>query len=485
MFKNHVIRTFATLAIGTALSLSTSIVANATAQSTKKLTMPAGITSSYGGDLLTCASAGNCVTVGRAAAGSTEALFAAQEVAGVWKPAVRLVFATAPSAGSIVTPTSLYCVSVANCLLTVTYNPTRDSAVAVRFEMTAGNWATGQRFYIGGTGFTGNYAPSSPPSMGQMNGGCWSAKNCIVSALYRTKLSDWFSFTAIETNGVWGATKQMVAPYAQSDGVMASDIACVTNSGCVLTGRYYKESGDIGLFAAQVTSGTIGTAEDIPTPANSNASISIGAFTCTTLNNCAGTGTYSTKSSSVVQFVVNRSNGTWATASQVKMPAGWVQKNNPDSYFPPKISCANDGTCIATSWGYMGTSLAIQRPMTVLYSNGTWGTAQAVKLPAGAKLPAQDPPPAGAVACYSATRCLVMGGFRDAANKGQIYLSRMTSAGWQVATTVPMPADNSKTFAYGSVGVAVCFSNATCTASGSYNTIGDVLESFVVDNIAI
>ena len=485
MKTHRSIQSWASLAIATGLSLTMCIPANATAQATKKLTMPAGITSSYGGDLLTCASAGNCVTVGRAAAGSNEALFSAQQVAGVWKPAVRLVFATAPSAGSIITPTSLYCVTVANCLLTVTYNPTRDSAVAVRFEMTAGNWSTGQRFYIGGAEFTGNRAPSSPPSMGQMNGGCWSAKNCVVSALYRTTLSDWYSFTAIETNGVWGATKQLISPYAQSDGVMASDIACVTNSGCILTGRYYKESGNIGLFASQVTAGTIGAAEDITPPANSTASISIGAFTCINLNNCAGTGIYSTRGSSVVQFVVNRTNGTWATASQVKMPSGWIQKNNPDGYFPPKISCATDGTCIATSWGYMGASLAIQRPMTVVFSNGTWGTAAPVRLPAGAKFPAQDPPPAGAVACYSATRCVVMGSFRDAANKGQIYLSRMTSAGWQVATTVPMPADNSRTFAYGSVESISCFANATCTATGSYNTTADVLQSFVVDNIGI
>ena len=447
--------------------------------------MPGSIPTSYGGEALSCYSPGNCVTVGRLPIGKTEGLFGAQEVNGVWKPAVRLVFNTNVAPAPQFSIGSLQCLNVNYCLLTVTFSTFNYASYAAIFEMKSGAWGVGQRLVLSGSDFSDTMGLATTPIMGTVQGGCWSPKYCSVAGYYRTLGDSWQSYTVSEANGVWGAPRRIISPNPTSDDTLVGATSCVVSSGCVLTARYYDNNGNVQLFGESTIDGTWSAPAAIAVPSGSTSTVSISSLSCTSVNACGGTGLFSTNASNTVQFVVSRVNGTWGAATQVKLPTGWVQKNNPDTYTPPTVRCANDTSCVSTTWGYINSSIKFQRPMVVSSSNGTWGTAVPVTLPAGGQFSAIDPPTVNAVACFSSTRCLVGGSYLDGAKKRRIFFARKSSAGWQQAMMVPLMPDSAKAYPNSSILDINCFANASCTAAGNYANVADQMQSLVIENVLI
>jgi len=467
------------------LGVASTLPAYAASLTQHRLVMPGNLPAGYGGEALSCFAPGNCVTVGRFPIGRTEGLFAAQEINGVWRPAVRLILNANVAPDPQFSIGSLQCLNVNYCLLTVTFSPFNFASYAAIFEMKSSAWGQGQRVALTGDDFTDYMRLSGTPIMGPLQGGCWSPKNCAVAGYYRTLGDSWQSYTVTETNGVWATAKRVLSPNPTSDETLVGATSCVVSSGCVLTARYYDENGTLRLFGETTTNGTWSSPETIAIPAGSNSTISISSLSCSSITTCGGTGLYSTDASNTLQFVVSRTNGTWGGASQVKMPSGWLQKSDPDSYTPPVIRCASDGSCIATSWGYLNSSLQFQRPMVVSATNGTWGTAVPVALPLGGQFSATDPPTINAVSCTTATRCLAGGSYLDGAKNRRTYIVRKSATGWQRAMMVPLMTDSAKAYPNASILNINCFANASCTASGNYTNTASRMQSLVLENVLI
>lgn len=481
MHRKVIAATFALMLVSTAPFATAAVVA-------RRITVPAPAALSLGVDKLACFSVGNCWAAGvEMNAANQAAPFVVQETSGSWKSAIKLTMPNAVVANMPMTVTDLSCPTSRYCLLTVSASPNLSTTFGYRFEYKNGMWQAGVKTTIGGPQFQGDYAPSSAMTQGSPLAGCWSEGNCIVTSYYRTKLMNWIGFSIAEINGVWQGAKRLVAPYADSDNNRIAAVDCVVGAGCVATGRYSDELGSSQLFTTSTTDGTWGPYIDVASPANTgNDSVVIpSSLSCTDMSNCVATGTYGSRTSNVTQFVLVEKSGTWGAAEAVRMPSGLVQKNNPDSYRPPTVSCGSGFACIATSWGYATASLAVSRPLYVMVSNGTVATAAAVLLPTGTVLDARAQSDITVVSCQSAGHCLTSGTYYDANRVQYSFVQTQSNGAWTRAVKMAQPSDAHRIYGYQYMVTAWCFANRSCTLGGSYTDSREISSTSVIEGVAV
>ena len=455
---------------------------------TRRLSVPAPATDSFGLDALACSTSGNCWGAGIAQnAANQQYPFVVQEVAGSWKSAIKLTLPVTPVANMPTSIVNLTCPTTSYCLLTVSYSPSLSATFGARFEFKNGAWTAGTKTVIGGPDFQGDFASSSPATQGAPLSGCWSAGNCVILSYYRSIQMNWLGFSMVEVNGVWQPARRLQSPFADTDNNRVGALSCVNGAGCVALGRYSAESGASQLFAISTTNGTWSEYTDIASPANTGSdSFTIpGSMSCSDLSHCVATGIYGSRTSNVAQFFVIRNGETWAQALAAKLPTGYVQKNNPDTYRPPSVSCASDFTCIATSWGYATTSLAVSRPMSVLINKGTLATATLVQLPSGAVLDARAPSDVTTASCTGAGHCMTTGTYFDAARVQYAFVQSQSAGAWVRAVKLAQPADAHRLYGGGYFSTQWCFANRTCTLGGTYTDVREAGSSSVVEGVAV
>jgi len=481
MFRRKLIASTLVLLMGGALPFASAAVV------ARRITVPAPAAISLGVDEMVCFTVGNCWAAGvEQNAASQASPFVVQEVAGVWKSAIRLTMPVSTVANMPMTVVDLSCPSTRYCLLTVSASPNLSTTFGYRFELKNGSWQAGVKTTIGGPDFQGDYAQSSPVTQGSPFSGCWSDGNCVITSYYRTKFMNWIGFTISEVNGTWGNAKRLVAPYADSDNNRVTALDCVTGSGCVATGRYSDDMGASQLFSISTTNGTWSEYTDIENPANngSDSMVIPSSMSCSDMANCVATGTYASRTSNLTQFVMVEKAGAWTAAQAVKMPSGYVQKNDPNTYRPPSVDCGEGFSCIATSWGYATSSLAISRPMFVTIANGTVATATLVLLPTGAVLDTRTSSDITVVACQSAGHCLTSGTYYDSARVQYSFVQTQTNGTWNRAVKLAQPADTHRIYGYQYMTSAWCFASRSCTLGGSYTDTRENSSTSVVEGIS-
>ena len=482
MFRRKLITSTLVLSMVGALPFASAAVV------ARRITVPAPAAISLGIDDMVCFSVGNCWAAGvEQNSASQAAPFVVQEVAGAWKSAIKLTMPVSTVANMPMTVVDLSCPSTRYCLLTIAASPSLAATFGYRFELKNGTWQAGVKTAIGGPEFQGDYAQSSQPTQGEPHSGCWSDGNCVITSYYRTKFMNWIGFTIAEVNGVWGTAKRLIAPYADSDNNRVTAMDCVTGAGCVATGRYSDELGNSQLFAISTSNGTWSEYTEIANPANTGTDSMVipNSLSCVDMANCVATGTYGSRTSNLTQFVMVEKTGTWSDAQAVKMPTGYVQKNDPSTYRPPTVDCGDGFTCIATSWGYATTSLAISRPMFVMVTNGTVATAALVQLPTGAVVDARASSDITVAACQSAGHCLTSGTYYDSARVQYSFVQTQSNGSWNRAVKLAQPADTHRVYGYQYMTSAWCFASRSCTLGGSYTDTRENSSTSVVEGVTV
>ena len=247
-----------------------------------------------------------------------------------------------------------------------------------------------------------------------------------------------------------------------------NSLACTSVGNCVGVGSYTDSSGNTQAMAATETNGAWGQAVEVTAPADaaSNPSATLKGISCTSAGNCEAVGSYDHTSDEAQAMAVAETNGTWAQAVKVSLPAGGEAGNFAGLY---GVSCTSSGDCEA-----VGSYNNISAPPTTLAmaateTSGTWGQAVAVTAPAGA----YGSPPQSALdglSCISAGDCQAVGTYPTSSNNDLAMEATETDGTWSQAVEVSSPAD-ADTPPY------VVLSHLSCTSAGNCQAVGWYTDS--------
>ena len=157
-------------------------------------------------------------------------------------------------------------------------------------------------------------------------------------------------------------------------------------------------------------------------------------MSCASAGNCGAGGYYVDNIGQKQAFVVNETSGTWGTAQEVPGSAalntgGFAQMNS--------VSCATSGNCSAGGY-YQTTVSGDQQAFVVTETNGTWGTAQEV--PGAAALNRGMAGVTDSVSCRAAGWCSAVGNYTDGSHAPHAFVVTETHGTWHTAHTIPIGA---------------------------------------------
>jgi hypothetical protein len=204
---------------------------------------------------------------------------------------------------------------------------------------------------------------------------------------------------------------------------------------------------------------------EILAPLNASADpvATLDTVACAGAGSCAGGGSYQSKSGAFEPMVVTEAGGVWERARELSLPAN-AFASNPDASVNG-VACTGTGSCVAVG-GYGYDSDGLSHAFTAAQSNGVWARAQQVTLPANAATRAGDAT-LGAVTCTSAGSCVAVGGYLDKAGDGELMAVTESAGRWGQAREIAPPG-NAATSAGASLDGVSCWRPGDCWAVGTY-----------------
>jgi cytochrome c551/c552 len=225
-----------------------------------------------------------------------------------------------------------------------------------------------------------------------------------------------------EKRGRWGAARKIHLPTnAPADtakqNAQLDSVACTSAGNCVVAGSYQDQARRVQAVVATETRGAWGVARKIDLPANALTKAGmqravLDSVACTNATDCVAVGEYrDTNGSSDRQaMLATETNGAWGPASEVGLPANALTKAGKQQASLNSVACTSAGNCVAVG-DYVDAEA--QRVMVATETNGAWGAASEIDLPPIA-VPAAARGQHGelnSVACTSAGNCVAVGDF--------------------------------------------------------------------------
>jgi len=179
---------------------------------------------------------------------------------------------------------------------------------------------------------------------------CTAAGTCGAGGEYTSGAPATQAFVVAETGGRWGTATEAPGSGAFNAGGYAAinSVSCASAGSCSAGGFYQDASFHTQALAVSETSGTWGSAEEVPGTAALNAGTTGGAMTssvsCASAGNCSAGGFYTDASGSGQAFVVIEVNGTWHAANEV---FGSQALNTGGAASVGAVSCPAAGRCSA------------------------------------------------------------------------------------------------------------------------------------------
>jgi hypothetical protein len=351
---------------------------------------------------LSCATPGNCSAAGQYVDSSGHGqTFIVNQTKGTWRTAKQVPGTAALNQGGSAQAESVSCASPGNCSAGGQYTDSSGRTQVFVVKETNSTWRTAKEvrgFGALNKGLADLFSVS-----------CGSPGNCSAGGSYTNASGKTQAFVVNQTNGSWGAVKQVPG---LTGGSQADSVSCASAGNCSAGGF-----DDSQLFVVNETNSTWGTAEQIPglTALNQSGQAELFSMSCASAGNCSTGGFYTDASGNTQAFVVNETNGTWHTAKEVPGTAALNSGGYASIY---SISCASAGNCSAGGT-YTDSSNHLQA-FVVNETNGTWSGA--TEVPGTAELNQGGTAATGAVSCASAGNCSAGGNYTDSSNLSQAFV---------------------------------------------------------------
>ncbi len=314
---------------------------------------------------------------------------------------------------------------------------------------------------------------------------CPTTGNCVAAGVYTDTSGKPQGLLLTEVNGTWSPPVTIQAPSdaAASPGTTPNASACGAAGSCSVVGAYQLASGDTQPFIADDVAGHWRAAFRPSLPSDALATgqtAQLRAVACSSAGNCTAVGTYDTSATipALSGFAVSEVNGTWGSATALRAPAG--ANANPFLVIS-QVSCPSAGDCSA-----IGTYLDDQNIQHGVFFDevgGVWQPGTPVIPPANASL--YEHVTLSALACVGPGSCTAVGTYYDHAGATQVFAAREIGDVWSAGLPVALPANagsNPKGFFYGYVDVA-CASATSCSAGGQYRNRSGQYEGFIADEV--
>jgi Bacterial Ig-like domain (group 3) len=252
---------------------------------------------------LSCASPGNCTVGGgywEAGDPTDGQPFVATETGGTWGSLQEVPGIATLDVGNGAKSISVSCPDATDCTAVGAYT---DASAAYRVyaaDETGGTWGAAHELLLPGN----NPIPSShAPEVA-----CWSAGNCTATGSYMSSPSIGHAFIASEVSGTWGVGAPLTN-IPDTEGSFGTAVACTPGADCVVAGDWVTPRGN-QPFAATVTDGSAGPAQDVLPATSTYATI---ALSCPRAGYCS----VGESSSSTAAALANEASASVTTLKAV------------------------------------------------------------------------------------------------------------------------------------------------------------------------
>ena len=417
---------------------------------------------------VSCPAAGSCAAGGSYAdsSGNSQA-FVVDETNGTWGTAVEVPGTAALNSGGNAVVNSVSCATAGNCTAGGTYIDGSGSSQAFVANETNGSWS--KAIEVPGTASLngGGYAVVNSVS-------CRSAGTCTAGGEYTDGSGHSQAFVADETNGTWGTATEVPGTATLNSGGSGDlvSVSCASAGNCAAGGYYRDGSGHDQAFVVDETNGSWGTAIEVPGTGtlNSGGAADLISMSCAGAGNCTAGGYYRV-GTSYESFAVTETSGSWGTAIEVP---GTDALNSGGTATVQSVSCATAGTCSAAGT-YIDGNHQLQA-FVVDETNGSWDTA--TEIPGTDTL--GDTANVSSVSCPAAGSCTAGGSYSSGHGGGAFIVSSGASSKVDQTIQVSTPAPATAVFGTGfsvaatgggSGNPIVYGSSGGCTNSGASYTM--------------
>jgi D-alanine-D-alanine ligase-like ATP-grasp enzyme len=355
---------------------------------------------------VSCASAGNCAAGGRYQDRSARShVFVVSQTHGVWGQAEQVPGSAALNQGKFATAdiNSVSCASAGNCSAGGFYTDRGGRLQAFVVNETHGTWGNAEQVPGSGARNTGGEAKVASLS-------CGSPGNCSAGGYYTTnrKAGHQQAFVVSERNGQWGSAKQVAAQLNTGASAQVFSVSCASAGNCSAGGSYVDSNAHPQAFLVDQTNGRWGAAKEVP----GSAALNVGGYaqiisvSCASAGNCSAGGFYFTKRPRQHALVVTETHGRWGTAQTLP---GSVALNGGSNTEVTSVSCASPGNCAVA--GYYEGDARSSQVFVADQTNGAWGTAE--EAPGTAALNEGGIAAAFEVSCGAVAHCSAVGFYTD------------------------------------------------------------------------
>jgi hypothetical protein len=187
---------------------------------------------------------------------------------------------------------------------------------------------------------------------------------------------------------------------------------------------------------------------------------------CPTVGSCAGVGTYTDKSGNKEAMAATRTNGSWGQAVEIALPAGAATSGQTAGFglAEATVTCIGPGACVAV--GHYVKEGGGEEAMAVTETSGVWGMASEIKSPANA---ASNPEALlHWVACPALGSCVAVGTYTNNGGHREAMVAVETSGSWGSASEIKLPA-NAASNPTSRLWSVACSAVGSCIAIGEYS----------------
>jgi hypothetical protein len=422
---------------------------------------------------VSCASAGNCSAGGSYQDSSFHfQAFVVSQVNGTWGTAIEVPGTAALNTGAFAGITSVSCASVGNCSASGSYEDSSGDDQVFVVNQVNGTWGTAIEV-------PGTAALNTGGDAGIGSVSCGSAGNCSAGGEYTDSSGHGQAYVVSQVNGTWGTAIEVPGTGAlnQAGGAFVNSVSCASAGNCSAGGGYEDSPDHFQTFVASQVNGTWGTAIEVPGTAalNRGGYAQFGSVSCAAAGNCSAGGSYADRSGRLQAFVVSQTSGTWGTAIEVPGTAA-LNGGGGNGAGISSVSCASAGNCGAGG-SYAPNRFGAHRQVFVVSQvNGTWDTA--IEVPGSGALN-RGGDDFITVSCGSAGNCGAGGSYTPSTGNLQAFVVSQTSGTWGKAIEVPGTAALNQDGYADTVSVS-CAAAGKCSAGGSYLDGSGNPQAFVV-----
>jgi hypothetical protein len=414
---------------------------------------------------ISCATAGNCAAGGSYASEvdpfhSAPLGFVVDETNGIWGkaqevPGLGALTVFGPFGGSYVT--SVSCAAAGACAAVGTYTDAQGAIQDFVVDESGGTWGTAEEVPGLGALNVGGRALIQSVS-------CGAVGDCAAAGAYwsSTVPGSWQGLVVDELNGTWGTATVVPGPPGAVTASL-SQVSCAAADDCAAVGSYKDAKSAYQGFVVEESGGTWGTAKDVPglSALNAGGDASAGTISCAAAGDCSAGGRYKDDIGAYQGFVVDESSGTWGTAREVP---GLGALNDGKNAVVLAVSCAVAGAC--AGGGSFDTDPNHPQGFVVDETDGSWGKAKVV--PGLGSLNVGRDAEIQSISCGAAGNCAASGLYNGAGDTASGFVVNERNATWGRAEEVPglgriIPTSDSR------VTSISCASADHCSAGGYYN----------------